>query len=260
MRNAFMKTLLLVVAIPLGAVGAQEKVVVTAENAKMLVQPSLSGVGTVLVKGATLTVLERKGDWVTVYDGRKQGFVHSAFLTSTVSAPAVVDAAPAPPTQQGLPVPTYGVQRQQMGYAPAAQPMRLPGMPGFKDPNTSRLFSIVFIGGGQFYSGETKKGLLLAGLGYGSWVALPMFALSRVNSCTTDFNNGNFADVDDCGASSIGAVALASYAVSLGTWIYGIVDADNAALRTNLKPAMGWQPAFRTDGKRTYLGVQHRVR
>ena len=265
MRSTLCKLLLLLVALPLGAASAQDKVIVTAENAKLHGQPALSALGTVLVKGATLTVLERKGDWITVYDGKKQGYVHSAFLTTIAPAPApeAVVVAPAPVVQQGYPTAPGPQQRQPMvGYQPTQPvPMRTAGMQGFKDPSTSRLFSIVFIGGGQFYSGETMKGLVLAGLGYGSWVALPLFAVSQVDNCASNFNSGNYSySYGDCGAGSIGTAAIAAYAVSLGTWIYGIMDADNAARRTNMKPVAEWQPAFKTDGKRTYLGMQYNIR
>ena len=167
--------------------------------------------------------------------------------------------APAPAVQQGYSTVMPAAQRQPMAYQPASQPvaMRMAGSPGFKDPTISRLLSVVFIGGGQFYSGETKKGLLLAGLGYGSWVALPLFAASKVDNCYTSLNSGNYNTAGDCGASAIGTAALVSYGVSLGTWVYGIIDADAAARRTNMTPVATWQPAFRTDGKRTYLGMQH---
>lgn len=93
-----------------------------------------------------------------------------------------------------------------------------PPPPGYKEPGTATLFGVLITGGGHFYSGETGKGLALLGIGTGAYLA---GALVTVSSCENDNNCDNVGPL------------LAGAGIALGTWIYGIVDADDAARRTN---------------------------
>lgn len=272
--------LFLLVALPMAA-DAQERVIVSGETAKMFKAASFDGVGAPLTRGATLTVLERKGDWVRVYDGKAEGFVHNAYLVAAAPAVPAATTPPQgqyPPQGQQYPPPTqYPPQGQYPPTAQYPQPSvyptqaqypqpgapamaRMPGSIGYKDPSMARIFSVVVIGGGQFYSGETGKGLVLAGIGYGAPIVASMFIVSSADDCLNDYNNGNYTACDDYGAG-VGAAALTSWAVTLGTWIYGIVDADNAAMRTNMKPArFAVAPSIRTDGNRVYGSLNLKFR
>lgn len=101
----------------------------------------------------------------------------------------------------------------------AQQQQGTPSSSEYKDPNTATLLSVVVIGGGQFYSGDTQKGAMLLGVGYGSIIlgeAIGVAACSGGGSC---------------GAGA--AALLAGVGVGVGTWIYGIMDASNAAERHN---------------------------
>ena len=96
---------------------------------------------------------------------------------------------------------------------------------GYKDPGTATLLSVVVPGGGQIYSGETQKGLLLLGGGLAGLVlGAAMTTSSAGVSCDDDF---------DCEDDTNYAPAALGYLTYLGTWIYGIIDADDSAARMN---------------------------
>ena len=75
MRRSIVQ-LLLILTLPFAAAVAQERVVVTSDAAKVFKAPGFDGVSTPVARGTQLTVLERKGDWVRIYDGKAEGFVH----------------------------------------------------------------------------------------------------------------------------------------------------------------------------------------
>lgn len=125
-----------------------------------------------------------------------------------------------------------------------------PPPPGYKDPGTATLFGVLITGGGHFYSGETGKGLALLGIGTGAYV---VGAVATASSC-----NSYGDSCDNVAPLLLGA------GVALGTWIYGIVDADDAARRTNAENGydvpMALAPtALRTDDG-TRPGLAMRVR
>jgi len=99
---------------------------------------------------------------------------------------------------------------------------------GFKDPGTATLLSVVIPGGGQLYSGETRKGLTLLGVGMGGFTlgAAMTFASAGV-SCNED--------TFSCESEGSALPAVLGYMAYLGTWIYGIADASSSAQRMNTK-------------------------
>lgn len=98
---------------------------------------------------------------------------------------------------------------------------------GYKDPGTSTLLSVVVPGGGQIYSGETNKGLALLGGGMaGLILGFAMTSSSAGISCDDDFN---------CQDDTNYAPAALGYLTYFGTWIYGIIDADDSANRMNAR-------------------------
>lgn len=78
---------------------------------------------------------------------------------------------------------------------------------GYKSPGTATVISVVVPGGGQMYADELGRGLAILGIAWGAPIA---GAIS---------------------GSSTGV--LAGVAVSLASWVYGIVDAPRAVRRYN---------------------------
>lgn len=94
--------------------------------------------------------------------------------------------------------------------------------PRYKDPNTSQLLGVVIIGGGHFYSGEAGTGAILLG----SAILAPVIgAAIATNNVDNSLQTGN--------TSSVTGPVYAGIAVTLGAWIYSIVDSPKAARRTN---------------------------
>lgn len=78
---------------------------------------------------------------------------------------------------------------------------------GYKDPGTATVISVIVPGGGQMYADELGRGLTMLGISFGAPIAGAL-------------------------TGSSGGV-IAGLAVSLATWVYGIVDAPRAARRYN---------------------------
>lgn len=115
-------------------------------------------------------------------------------------------------------------------------------MLGYKDPGTATLIGVLVTGGGQFYSGETTKGATLLGIGLGSLV---VGASASGVSCSGYSCSSNTAPL------LLGTLAY------FGTWIYGIMDAGNAARRHNTSlglKTIGATPVVQTfaDGRKGY--------
>lgn len=109
---------------------------------------------------------------------------------------------------------------------PAASQSTAP-RPGYKDPGTSTLFSVLIPGGGQLYSGDTRRGVTLLGVGLGGLtLGVAMTAGSVGVSCDDDFS---------CKDDTNYAPAALGYAAYLGAWLYGIIDASDSAQRMNTK-------------------------
>jgi len=102
-----------------------------------------------------------------------------------------------------------------------------------KDPGTATLFGLLITGGGHFYAGETNKGLMLLGASAGSIVAGTVISAASVSNCAYDYYS-------DC-SGSMAPMAL-GYLGALGVWVYGILDADDAAHRMNHKNGSRVQP------------------
>ena len=124
--------------------------------------------------------------------------------------------------------------------------------PGYKDPGTSTLLSVIVPGGGQIYSGETGKGLALLGVGIGGLtLGVAMTASSVSASC----------DFDNCSDDTNYAPMALGYAAYLGSWIYGIIDAGASARRMNAKHGLAHMipenvsPLVAPSGRGTQLGV-----
>lgn len=91
-----------------------------------------------------------------------------------------------------------------------------------KDPGTATLISVLVVGGGQLYSGEINRGLLMLGGAYGAVIAGAILSSSpSFDYYTGEVNRGSNAPL------YIGALA------ATGIWIYSILDAAPSAMRMN---------------------------
>lgn len=98
---------------------------------------------------------------------------------------------------------------------------------GYKDPGTATLISVLVPGGGQMYSGETRKGATLLGIGLGGLVLGTALSVESVG-----------CDGLDCDTDANMLPMAAGYLVYLGSWVYGIMDASDSANRMNAKRGM----------------------
>lgn len=94
----------------------------------------------------------------------------------------------------------------------------------WKDPEVAKRMAFWYPGGGHLYTGELGRGVtLLTGGAIGTVaVALALFCEASI----------------DFSCQNTGPVAAGGLALMLGTWIYGMVDADNSARRVNRRN--GW--------------------
>ncbi len=212
------RTWLLILLLAGGAhpLAAQERIVVTATNANLHTAPDFSATALgELARGTVLHVLDRPGEWVRVFANDQVGFVHGA-LTGPLAS-----SAPATPAQQQPAQPPYrgGTAGQQVPLQVAT------GVPD-KSPGTPRLFAVLITGGGHLYAGETTKGLTLMGISLGAWLAG-----TALSSPSCSFSGFDASCDDGLGPLYLGA------AVAGATWIYGILDADDAARRQNTRLA-----------------------
>jgi TM2 domain-containing membrane protein YozV len=109
---------------------------------------------------------------------------------------------------------------------PAAAQSATPG-PGYKDPNTATLVGLFLPGAGQMYTGETKRGAAIMGVGLGSLVLGTVLASNTAADC--------YDDDFDCNTGGIGASVLLGYLGYVAAWGYGIFDASDSAARMNAR-------------------------
>jgi hypothetical protein len=151
-----------------------------------------------------VTVLESMGAWLKVATASKVGYAMASDFSAASSSRPTERAGTAPQqTVVAVPV-TYQQVRPE----------------GYKDPTTSLILSIVIPGGGQFYSGDTKKGAIIIGTALGGIIIGSSLAVGSAESGS---------------GSGVGAGLLLGYAAYLGAWIYGMVDASDAAHRHNVQ-------------------------
>ena len=135
------------------------------------------------------------------------------------AAPSTVTVTPVAPVVPAAAPPAAAAPPTAFGGAPRE-------IPQVKSSSIATILSVVIAGGGQFYAGETGKGLLLLG----SAIAIPYAAASiyvdSALSCTGL----------DCYEDSTTILYL-GYAAGLAIWAYGVFDAAPAARRANRRAA-----------------------
>lgn len=110
-----------------------------------------------------------------------------------------------------------------------AQQPAAAGIQGYRDPGIATLYSVALPGGGQFYSSETGRGLLI--LGGSSAAVVAGTALSREASCKYDGSSPYGVACDEANHIPLTIGLLAS----AGIWGFGIWDARKSAERHNAK-------------------------
>lgn len=141
----------------------------------------------------------------------------------------------------------------------AAAPLRAQTPPpvGYKDPGTATLLSVVVPGGGQLYSGETNKGLMLLGGGLGGLILGTAMTTNSI-SASCDYDELTCSDDTNYLPMAVGYLAF------FGTWVYGIIDADDSAQRMNAKRGMAQVldgpvvPVLAASGDGTRIGISIR--
>jgi hypothetical protein len=129
--------------------------------------------------------------------------------------------------------------------------------PGYRDPGTSTLLSLAVPGGGQLYSGETGRGLALLGGGLGGLI---------LGTAMTTNSIGGSCDYDalTCSDDTNYVPMAVGYLAFFGTWIYGIIDADDSANRSNVKRGLAQvlagtvAPVVSTSSDGTRMGLSIR--
>lgn len=131
-------------------------------------------------------------------------------------------------------------------------------VPGYKDPGTSTLVSLAIPGGGQLYSGETGKGLALLGGGLGGLILGAAMTTNSIGA-SCDYDALTCSDDTNYVPMAVGYLAF------FGTWIYGIMDADDSAHRMNARRGLAQAlsgdvaPLVATSGEGTRIGVTIRL-
>jgi hypothetical protein len=91
----------------------------------------------------------------------------------------------------------------------------------YKTRSTAIALSVLMPGAGQIYAGETRRGLVMGGIGLtGTAVILSSLSTSKA-SCYVHY------------CSSLIGPLTAGYLLNLGAWVYSVVDAPRAVARHN---------------------------
>ena len=100
-----------------------------------------------------------------------------------------------------------------------------------KNGSTALLYSLLFPGGGQFYNGETTKGLIQLG---GTVVGLVLFAayFPTEEFVENDYYWASYGYWEETGDAT---VSYGGLAVALGFRLWSIIDAPSGAKRYNAR-------------------------
>lgn len=145
------------------------------------------------------------------------------------SGPAARAAGPAvsaPRTNGPAPTVNPAAGSSNAGARPAPPPRVADAKFVSKDPSRATLYGMLAPGAGQMYAGERAKGIMLLLLSVGGFGVMYDAVSSMGESC----------GLKECdSSSSAGAVAGVGAVLWAGGWIYGIIDAGDAARRHNAR-------------------------
>ena len=117
-------------------------------------------------------------------------------------------------------VPLDAAQAPSLGY-------ELPLRASEKEEGIGMIIGVLIPGGGQFYAGDTTKGLTILGLGYGSWIGSLILA-SALNT---------------------GEIAFVGLAGLIGATVYGVLETPDDVRAANARNGFAVAPSVtRTDG------------
>jgi hypothetical protein len=240
-RLTLLLTLLLLTALPALAQSFPRQVRVSAATANLR-----QGAGTnqpivgSIERGTILETLSQSGVWYHVRLPAELGlraaeaFVHGSLVEPVRMAEPLTNGAPSAPSPAAS---------TASGPPPRSVPQ---SAPGYKNPTAAMLISVLLPGAGHFYTGETKRGALLLGVGVGGLVVGTAMSVSSVGlSCDDDFS---------CEDDTNYLPLIVGYGAYLGSWLYGIVDADASAQRMNTRRGFAFggtqvQPLAAVDGE-----------
>lgn len=212
----------------------QERMVVNADAVNLRTTPSINAPLLMsLGKGTEVIVLSREGGWTRIQLKERAGWVRSNLLT------AVAASAPAPSQARQS---SESATRSAVAEAPrqvsppAAQVDNGIGGNGYKSPGTATLISVLVPGGGQIWTGETGRGVMLLLAGPGALIV-------------------------GCGVLQSPGLCVGALLVDLAAWGFGIVDAASSARRMNAqhRNSVGVAPIL-VPGSSPRMGLALRMR
>jgi hypothetical protein len=120
------------------------------------------------------------------------------------------------------------------------------GKPIVKDPSAATMYAFFLPGSGQMYAGERAKGAGLLALSIvGIGIATKQLSCAAASDCSST-----------TGGMALGAVGMVAF---FGSWLYGIMDAADAARRFNMAhgvPTAGLEPMVAPGARgQTRVGV-----
>lgn len=102
---------------------------------------------------------------------------------------------------------------------------QLPGAPAPKDPQLAKTYALYFSGLGHLYSGETVKGSAMLGV-----TLVGLYQVAGELGCSAA-SNPYIGIETDCNDTKL----LLWLGATVGSYVYSLIDADDAARRTNAR-------------------------
>ncbi|MGH7459719.1 MAG: hypothetical protein ACRERX_21235 [Pseudomonas sp.] len=101
---------------------------------------------------------------------------------------------------------------------------------GHRNPETAFCLACLIAGGGHFYTGETTKGAVLAGIAAGALIG------GAALSSSGDYGDCEYnPETFDCEESNGRLPLWIGAGIAAGSWLYGIIDARASAERVNAR-------------------------
>lgn len=204
---------------------AQQMASVVVERANLRAAPSLNAkIIVALPRGTSGTISENIDGWSLLTTATRSGWMRSNLLE--IAKPVAAELDPATRSQL-LAMDTSAFSSSAANPAPSPAPFQQVARLSYKDPSTATLLAFLGPGIGHLWAGETRKGATLAIIGYGGLVGGVVLSSSLASDCLGSYTYG-------ASCESMWWPYLAGFGAYSVAWILGIVDAGNAATRTNL--------------------------